>query len=212
MHQTANFQLNQWEATDRILREDFNADNAKLDAALKTNAAAIAAETEARQAADTSETAARIAGDLRVKLLDYTTEESTTYLPVSLEDIDLSPYHELEVVADIKCSSELHMRVNNGRSYTSLTSGGTLSITYCAYAQIDPDSKNQIRARILARDGSRLCCISDNISPNSYQQIVCHWSGIMAGIRTLDFQGVSSTGNFPTLEAGGRITVYGLLR
>ena len=34
MHQTANFQLNQWEATDRILREDFNADNAQLDAAL----------------------------------------------------------------------------------------------------------------------------------------------------------------------------------
>ena len=212
MHQTANFHLNLWEPTDRILREDFNGDNAKLDAALKTNAAAIAAETEARQAADTSETAARIAGDLRVKLLDYTTEESTTYLPVSLEGIDLSPYQELEVVADIKCSNELHMRVNNGRSYTSLTSASTTSIAYCAIAQSDPNSKNQIRARILARDGSCLCCISDNISPSSYQQIVCHWSGRMTGIRTLDFQGASSTGNFPTLEAGARITVYGLLR
>ena len=34
MHQTANFQLNQWEATDRLLREDFNTDNAKIEAAI----------------------------------------------------------------------------------------------------------------------------------------------------------------------------------
>ena len=40
---TANYQLSQWEAADRIQREDFNADNAKIDAALKTNADAAAA-------------------------------------------------------------------------------------------------------------------------------------------------------------------------
>ena len=34
MKQTSNYQLNQWDAQDRILREDFNADNEKLDAAL----------------------------------------------------------------------------------------------------------------------------------------------------------------------------------
>ena len=34
MNKTANFQLNQWEKTDRVMMEDFNADNAKLDAAL----------------------------------------------------------------------------------------------------------------------------------------------------------------------------------
>lgn len=34
MNQTANYQLNQWNETDRILMTDFNADNAKLDAAL----------------------------------------------------------------------------------------------------------------------------------------------------------------------------------
>ena len=33
-NQTTNYQLNQWEATDQILRTDFNADNAKVDAAL----------------------------------------------------------------------------------------------------------------------------------------------------------------------------------
>lgn len=43
MNKTPNFDLNQWEQTDRILMEDFNADNAKLDAAL-------AAEQTAREA------------------------------------------------------------------------------------------------------------------------------------------------------------------
>lgn len=34
MKQTENYHLNQWDLTDRIQMEDFNADNAKLDAAL----------------------------------------------------------------------------------------------------------------------------------------------------------------------------------
>ena len=32
--QTANYQLNQWEAEDKVLRTEFNADNQKIDAAL----------------------------------------------------------------------------------------------------------------------------------------------------------------------------------
>ena len=34
MKQTSNYQLNQWELTDRIRMEDFNGDNEKVDAAL----------------------------------------------------------------------------------------------------------------------------------------------------------------------------------
>lgn len=52
MEQTTNYQLPQWEATDRILMEDFNGNNAKIDAAIK-------AEAEARAAADTAEATAR---------------------------------------------------------------------------------------------------------------------------------------------------------
>ena len=51
MNKTANFQLTQWEKTDRIMMEDFNRDNAAIDAALKGNADAVAAETAAREAA-----------------------------------------------------------------------------------------------------------------------------------------------------------------
>ena len=35
---TANYDLCQWEATDQVLRTDFNADNAKIDAALAAKA------------------------------------------------------------------------------------------------------------------------------------------------------------------------------
>lgn len=37
-NQTTNYQLNQWESTDAVQRVDFNADNAKIDAALAAKA------------------------------------------------------------------------------------------------------------------------------------------------------------------------------
>ena len=56
---TSNYQLCQWEGTDKVLRTDFNGDNAKIDEALaqeaKARAAveqALAAETAARTTAD----------------------------------------------------------------------------------------------------------------------------------------------------------------
>ena len=48
-NQTTNYQLNQWEPTDQVLRTDFNADNAKLDAALANKA-----ETETVSALQTT--------------------------------------------------------------------------------------------------------------------------------------------------------------
>ena len=34
MRETSNYKLNQWEKTDQIQMEDFNGDNAKIEAAL----------------------------------------------------------------------------------------------------------------------------------------------------------------------------------
>lgn len=49
MKQTEHYGLNQWELADRIQMEDFNGDNEKVDAALKGQAEALAAETAARE-------------------------------------------------------------------------------------------------------------------------------------------------------------------
>ena len=66
MNQTTNYQLSQWESTDRILMSDFNGDNAKIDAALKANADAIEAEAAARAAALAA------AGDCQMEVFTYT--------------------------------------------------------------------------------------------------------------------------------------------
>ena len=47
MNHTTNYQLSQWESTDRILMSDFNSDNAKLDAALGTLAQTVTGHTTA---------------------------------------------------------------------------------------------------------------------------------------------------------------------
>ena len=61
--QTPNYQLSQWERSDKVQMEDFNADNAKIDAALvaltarvsqKAEQSALKAEADARAAAITS--------------------------------------------------------------------------------------------------------------------------------------------------------------
>ena len=53
MTKTQHYQLNQWDPEDRILRVEFNGDNAAIDAALKANADATAGEITNRKSADT---------------------------------------------------------------------------------------------------------------------------------------------------------------
>lgn len=62
MNKTANFQLTQWEKTDRIQMEDFNSDNAKIDAALKSSADGVAA----------LQTALAVAGNCEIGMISYT--------------------------------------------------------------------------------------------------------------------------------------------
>ena len=45
-NQTANYDLNQWLSTDQVLRTDFNADNAKLDAALADLAKEVSSKAD----------------------------------------------------------------------------------------------------------------------------------------------------------------------
>ena len=95
---TSNYQLCQWEGTDKVLRTDFNGDNAKIDAALKANADAIAAkaaqtdleevaedlaaETTAREAADTA-----LEAKVGLHLLQTATHDGTS---VSLMSVPLT--------------------------------------------------------------------------------------------------------------------------
>lgn len=46
---TTNYQLNQWAAADKVLREEFNQDNAKIDGALAAIQSAVDQEADQRQ-------------------------------------------------------------------------------------------------------------------------------------------------------------------
>ena len=54
MENTSNYGLKRWDGEDRILHTEFNDNWDKIDAALKSNADGVAAETAAREAADTA--------------------------------------------------------------------------------------------------------------------------------------------------------------
>jgi len=47
MTHTTNYNLSQWDAADRILRSDFNSDNAKIDAAMKALASSVSGKASA---------------------------------------------------------------------------------------------------------------------------------------------------------------------
>ncbi len=91
-NQTQHYQLSQWEASDKVERLDFNADNARIDGALHTLAGQVASKAEssavsaltslvnakadqsaltaeqvARQSADNAEKAAREAADTALR-------------------------------------------------------------------------------------------------------------------------------------------------
>ena len=72
MNQTSNYQLSQWDPDDRILRTDFNEDNAKIDEALKANASAISSEASTRASAISSLTRELAKkGNVRVEIQTY---------------------------------------------------------------------------------------------------------------------------------------------
>ena len=106
MNKTPNYQLNQWAKSDRVLMDDFNADNAKLDAALKANASAISAETSARISAVQ---AARDACPL-VTIKSVVIPEATDQFDLDLTGLDWDTYFEIII----------SMRLMSSRSATNL--------------------------------------------------------------------------------------------
>ena len=93
MKYTKNYQLNQWDAADRVLREDFNADNRKVDAALAAVQAACPWS----------------------KLAEITTDTETTQIDMDLSAYDLTRYQQLNLY--LSCgngsnATQLQLRCN----------------------------------------------------------------------------------------------------
>mgnify|MGYP001029955664 CR=1 FL=1 len=107
---TPHYNLNQWERDDRILMEDFNEDNAKIDAALK-------AEAEARTAL-----AAQVAkrGNCKIWNTDYM--GTGTY---GQDNPTSVTFPELPLFALITTSGGAFMLLMPGSSYGVYHSAGS---------------------------------------------------------------------------------------
>lgn len=91
INKTANYQLNQWDPGDRILREDFNADNERIDSAIA---------------------AARGASPY-LTLLEVTTETAAQQVDVDVSEIDFTQYHKVELFVNCPGLSKGYtLRVN----------------------------------------------------------------------------------------------------
>lgn len=105
MNHTPNYQLTQWEKDDRIMMEDFNGDNAKIDAALKANADAVSAlQIGKADAAETSAAITAVEQSVKfVKLGSGSAAAADASVSFDLANISLSDYTALLVAAS--CSS-----------------------------------------------------------------------------------------------------------
>ena len=90
MTKTTNYQLNQWAKSDRVMMDDFNADNTKIDAALKANADAIA------------ETAAAFP---LVKIKEVTLGADTAQWDIDVSDINFYQYTRIFLLPKLTGSS-----------------------------------------------------------------------------------------------------------
>ena len=70
-NQTPNYQLSQWERSDKVQMEDFNADNAKIDAVLGTLAAQVSTKAEQSALATLTGKVAKL-GNCQIYYFSYT--------------------------------------------------------------------------------------------------------------------------------------------
>ena len=117
MNQTANYQLSQWETTDRILMSDFNNDNSKIDAALKANAEAIAAlETQLDAKADQADLTDLAKRSRFTKLKEVDITSDTTSIEIDLSGIDWTQWANVHLDYKNTNGSQMWLYLNSESS------------------------------------------------------------------------------------------------
>lgn len=104
MKQTETYQLNQWEASDRIRREDFNRDNVNIEAGMKALSGAVTQEAQARQEGDAAvvrEMSAQVDAIPLVKLCQITATAETQQMDLDMNAYPLEQYYQLIIFPEI---------------------------------------------------------------------------------------------------------------
>ena len=130
---TTNYNLNLWEPSDKFVREEFNENTTKLDAALATKAttAALTAETNARTSAD-SALAARVTAlenkSRYTKLKEFVSTEASSFLEIYLNDINWAQWDRVHVEIQSRHSGTYYFYKTDSTAYEDHV--GTIGHSY----------------------------------------------------------------------------------
>lgn len=121
MNTTEHYQLNQWEGSDRIMREDFNADNRKTEEALTE-----LAETVAQKVGQ-----AEVDASLKwVKIGDATLSGDSNSLSVAIPSTE--QYRFFLLVMDVTTSGAVRLKWQNTDCSYLFSTGGAGIIDHAA--------------------------------------------------------------------------------
>ena len=114
MNHTTNYQLSQWETTDRILMSDFNADNAKIDAALAAHDAALASKADAADVTALTQALAALETKSTLQTLKAVTQAADdSVLTIDLSDMDWSQWSTVYICLDLQGSGYFYSAYGN---------------------------------------------------------------------------------------------------
>ena len=205
MTKTTNYQLNQWAKSDRLRMDDFNANNAKIEAALKSQTEALAAETAAREAANSY-----------VKLVDVSPEVGSTQMDIDVSGINLDDYQKLIIYPQFICGSNSAegMQINgiSSQVYCCYSSGsGTQKLKYAA--EFAPDSSRVVEIDLISTSSgifvlNRILEISGSYNTSARTLPMANLTD--GKVNTINF--MREYANSGAHAAGSRVTIYGLKR
>ena len=107
---TKNYSLSQWERSDKVLMDDFNADNAKIDAALAFHPSAEL-------------------------ICSVTVEEETTQLELDISQVDWSRYMALALMVDTEQYNGFSINMPDGAQCVYIMSQGQSIHHYSSFAE-----------------------------------------------------------------------------
>ena len=235
MEKTNQYQLNQWDAGDRILREDFNRDNANVEAGLVALGQRVTAEQTAREQAVTAEQtaraqaisaaqsqlesakadktalaelAARVDAMPFVRLRSITTSTAVNQIDVDMSGIDLRQYAFLLVAPQLSCGeSDIQVRVNGEANYWYYRDNSTRNYLI----SFNSVSEEYNCAFKLMGLGESINAVGEYIGGRGYGGVTYGHMSENSGstsstLQTLNFLGEDGA----VIAAGGKITIYGV--
>ena len=195
--QTEHYGLNQWAAEDKVLREEFNQDNAKIDAEIQLLANA----------------------DKLIKLTELTVAEDCYQADISLDEIDLSRFSMVRIlVSAVTGAGGLWMRMNNisSSSYYTTSSTSTSNPEQYTYADVTIAGNRGISAKIDLMPYNLGQYTAAMIhSEGLYSRLVnATFGAVCTSVPFTELAQVNFLGTYDTytIKAGSRFDVYGLLK